>query len=180
MGFVGWMIIKIFAKTDIPFPLLGIRWGPLSESDWSSWAKYWCWFSFHFPSLCVLDVKALANLHFCTCSSQPLLLTYICNKYQNLRSRIFRSSFRWQDDKHREQIKTWKQNNENKIKTWKQIGEQMHMSIQVTCAYLHAHQGLYFSQCIMQIAYNLNSSLQRVTLRLVTDFRCTRQNRYEH
>ena len=26
-----------FAKTDIPFSVLGIRWGPLSESDCSSW-----------------------------------------------------------------------------------------------------------------------------------------------
>ena len=30
------MIIKIFAKTDIPFSLQGIRRGPLSESDCSS------------------------------------------------------------------------------------------------------------------------------------------------
>ena len=30
------MIINIFAKTDIPFSLLGIRRGPLSESDCSS------------------------------------------------------------------------------------------------------------------------------------------------
>ena len=31
------MNIKIFAKTDIPFLLLGIRRGPLSESDCSSY-----------------------------------------------------------------------------------------------------------------------------------------------
>ena len=36
MGFVRRMIIKIFAKTDIPIWLLGIRRGPLSESDFSS------------------------------------------------------------------------------------------------------------------------------------------------
>ena len=30
------MIIKIFAKADIPFSLLGIRRGPLLESDCSS------------------------------------------------------------------------------------------------------------------------------------------------
>ena len=35
MGFVRRMIIKIFAKMDIPFFAAGIRQGPLSESDCS-------------------------------------------------------------------------------------------------------------------------------------------------
>ena len=34
------MIIKIFAKTDIPFTLQGIRQGPLSESDCSSYVGH--------------------------------------------------------------------------------------------------------------------------------------------
>ena len=69
------MIIKIFAKTDIPFLLQGIRRGPLSESDCSSYVNFVTPDNKHFYGGEALYLKHCWKHFYIVCFSEKAVLT---------------------------------------------------------------------------------------------------------